>query len=332
MIKIVADKDIPFLEGVLEPFAEVVRLDGRSIGPREVRDADAVVVRTRTRCDARLLGGSSVRAVVTATIGTDHIDTLWCRSRGVAVFNAAGCNARGVLQWVAAVLAHLARTRDLKPSETVLGVVGVGHVGSLVCEYASRWGFRTICCDPPREEREHCGFVTAAEVFGAADIVTLHTPLDDTTRHLVNSELLASCGRKPFVINSSRGEVADGGALLASGVDFALDVWENEPDIDRRLLERAVIATPHIAGYSLQGKANASAAAVEALAAFFGLPLAGWYPEGVRPSQPQPTGWEQMCREMAERYDIDSESRRLKAHPELFESMRNGYDYREEFF
>lgn len=332
MIKVVTDKDIPFLEGLLEPYARVVRLDGRSIGPSDVRDADVLVVRTRTRCDARLLAGTSVKAVITATIGTDHIDSEYCRSRGIGVFNAAGCNARGVLQWVSAVLALLSRRRGLQPRDTTLGIVGVGHVGSLVREYAELWGFRTICCDPPREEREHCGFVPIEEVFAEADIVTLHTPLNASTYHLIDERLLGIRDRKPFIINSSRGEVVDGGALLASGAEFALDVWEREPDIDCRLAERAFVATPHIAGYSQQGKANASAVVAEVLADRFGLLLKGWYPQGVTPSQPRLVGWQEMCSEMALRYDIEAESGRLKEHPDEFESMRNNYRYREEFF
>ena len=153
MLKIVADSAIPFLKGVLEPWAEVRYIPGAESSAGKVRDADALVVRTRTRCDERLLGGSRVRLVATATIGFDHIDTAWCAAHGIGVATAAGCNARGVLQWVAAVLEHLARTQGWHPAEKTLGIVGVGHVGSLVKEYAERWGFRVVCCDPQREAR-----------------------------------------------------------------------------------------------------------------------------------------------------------------------------------
>ena len=145
-MKIVADSAIPFFQGVLEPWAEVRYLPGSRIAAEDVRDADALVIRTRTRCDERLLAGSRVRLIATATIGFDHIDTAWCAAHGIRVATAAGCNARGVLQWAGAVLAHLARTQGWKPAQRTLGIVGVGHVGSLIREYACLWGFRVVCC------------------------------------------------------------------------------------------------------------------------------------------------------------------------------------------
>ena len=140
-MKILIDRAIPFLHGVLEPWAETRYLAGSDIGPDDVRDADVLVVRTRTRCNAQLLSGSRVRCIATATIGFDHIDTAWCAAHGIEVVTAAGCNARGVLQWVAAVLAWLSRHDGWQPADKTLGIVGVGHVGSLVAEYAAAWGF-----------------------------------------------------------------------------------------------------------------------------------------------------------------------------------------------
>ncbi|MDE5962658.1 MAG: 4-phosphoerythronate dehydrogenase, partial [Alistipes sp.] len=159
-MKIVIDRAIPFLHGVLEPWAETVYCSGNAIDSDTVHDADALVVRTRTRCNEQLLDGSQVRFIATATIGFDHIDTAWCTARGIEVATAAGCNARGVLQWVAAALVWLSRRQGWRPADRTLGVVGVGHVGSLVAEYAAAWGFRVLCCDPPREAREHLGFIT----------------------------------------------------------------------------------------------------------------------------------------------------------------------------
>lgn len=331
MIKIVIDRDIPFLDGVFEPFADVTALEGRAISAADVRDADALVVRTRTRCGEELLKGSAVRTIVTATIGTDHIDTEWCRANGIEVFNAAGCNARGVLQWVSAVLVEILAARGLAPKDLTLGVVGAGNVGSLVSSYAGSWGFRVVCCDPPREEREHCGFLPVEDVFRESDIVTLHVPLDRTTYHMVDRRLLDILQDK-VLINSSRGEVVDTEALAASRAQFALDVWEHEPDIDLRLARRAIAATPHIAGYSLQGKANASARAVEVLSSRFGFPLAGWYPAGIEKRQPAEIGWDELCRTIGGYFDLRAESDRLKGCPSGFEQMRNNYRYREEFF
>ena len=331
-MKIVADNAIPFLDGVLEPFAEVCRRPGREISAEDVRDADALVIRTRTRCDETLLAGSRVRMIATATIGFDHIDLAWCRRNGIEVATAAGCNARGVLQWVAAVLALLARRQGWTPGQRTLGVVGVGHVGSLVKNYAEAWGFRVLCCDPPREERERCGFLPLEEVARQADILTFHTPLDDSTRHMAGEWLFRMMKPGAVLLNSSRGEVVDGEALLRSELEWALDVWEHEPELNPELLRRALVATPHIAGYSLQGKANATALAVAALARKFGLPVEGWYPPEVTPSPPRAISWQELVRTIVGAYDIEAESRRLKQQPSAFESLRDRYDYRQEYF
>ena len=331
-LKIIADSAIPFLRGALEPWAEVHYLPGAAIEAADVCDADALIVRTRTRCDARLLGGSHVGLVATATIGFDHIDTAWCAANGIRVETAAGCNARGVLQWVAAVLVHLSRLGGWRPEERTLGVVGVGHVGSLVREYAELWGFCVLCCDPPREEREHCGFLPLEEVARRADILTFHTPLDDTTRHMAGKELFGQMRHGAILLNSSRGEVVDGEALAASGLGWVLDVWEHEPHLAPDLLRRALLATPHVAGYSEQGKANATALAVEAVARHFDLPAKAWRPsEAARPA-PRPIGWQELCSTIGEAYDIAGESRCLKARPDTFERLRDNYRYRREYF
>ena len=243
-MKIIADSAIPFLRGVLEPFAGVEYLPGTAISATDVRNADALVIRTRTRCDEKLLADSRVKLIATATIGFDHIDTAWCAAHGIEVTTAAGCNARGVLQWVGAALVHLSRTQGWQPAERTLGIVGVGHVGSLVKAYAEGWGFRVVCCDPPREERERCGFRTLEEVAREADILTFHTQLDASTRHMADSRLFGLMKPGAILINSSRGEVVDGEALLRSGLGWALDVWEHEPHLDPALLENALLATP----------------------------------------------------------------------------------------
>lgn len=331
-MKIVADSAIPFLRGVLEPYADVSYLPGSAIVSCDVRDADALVVRTRTRCDAALLAGSRVRFIATATIGFDHIDLEYCRRKGIRVVTAAGCNARGVLQYIGAVLAFLSRTQGWRPGQKTLGVVGVGHVGSLVKAYAGAWGFRVLCCDPPREERERRGFLPLENVAAEADLLTFHTPLDATTRGMVSDDLLFRMKPRAVVINSSRGEVADGDALLRSGHPCVLDVWEHEPQIDQALLNRALLATPHIAGYSAQGKANATAMSVRALAGFFGLPLVEWYPSQVTPGVPRPVSWQELCDTIGGAFDIETQSLGLKTNPGDFERTRDEYRYREEFF
>lgn len=331
-LRLVIDRAIPFLEDVFAPWAEVIRLPGREITPEVVREADGLIVRTRTHCDERLLAGSRVRMIATATIGFDHIDLDYCRRHAIEVATAAGCNARGVLQWVAGVLVFLSRKQGWHPSERTLGVVGVGHVGSLVKEYAERWGFRVLCCDPPRAAREGFLSLSVEQLAERCDILTFHTPLDDSTRHLCGEELLARMPSGVVVLNSSRGEVVDNEALWRSGHPCALDVWEGEPHLNRELLERAEVATSHIAGYSLQGKANASAMAVAAVARHFGWPLVGWYPAEVEPSRPCEVSWQELCGTIDHYFDVKGETARLKASPEDFEAIRDSYSYRKEYF
>ena len=354
-MKIVADCDIPYLKGVLEPYTEMVYRKGVEISPADVAEADALIVRTRTRCDRALLQGSRVRMIATATIGFDHIDLDYCRTAGIRVVTAAGCNARGVLQWVAAALALASREQHWIPEERCLGVVGVGHVGSLVAQYAAAWGFRVVCCDPPRQragerwgeklsERMGSGsheFVSLAEVASQADIVTFHTPLthtgQDATFHLADSGFFDALRPGALLLNSSRGEVVDTTALLAAvqagRCSCCIDTWEHEPAIDRDLLSRALVATTHIAGYTAQGKANAASMAVQAVAAEFGFPLTEWYPyDAVSKVEPAAIEWDRMCRTIGSRFDIAAETQALKTTPENFEAIRNGYPYRQEYF
>ena len=331
-MKVVVDRAIPFLQGVLEPFAEVVYLDGKAFTKDIVRDADALIIRTRTKCDSALLEGSKVQYIATATIGFDHIDLDYCQAHNIAVSTSAGCNARGVLQWVSAVLALLAKRENFRPEERTLGIVGVGNVGSLVKEYAEAWGFRVICSDPPREKRENLGFVSLEEVLHQADIVTLHTPLNSTTNHLINSNNISLLRSGVALINSSRGKCIATEATRRNDILYFTDVWENEPDIDGEYLAKSVVATPHIAGYSAQGKANASAMAIQALARHFDLPLGEWRPLVVKSVEPQLISWKQMCSTIADYCDLEKESNTLRNSPQQFENLRNNYLYREEYF
>ena len=331
-MKIIIDSAIPYIEGVLEPYAEVVYRRGVDIDRESVEDCDAMIIRTRTRCDRTLLEGSRVRLIATATIGTDHIDEAYCRERGIILCNAAGCNARGVLQWVAAVLRHIVAQRNSRPEALRLGVVGVGSVGSLVVRYARSWGFDVVMCDPPRARREEGDFRDFDELLSSCDILTFHTPLDSTTRHMLNAQNIAMLRPDAVVINASRGAVVDNRAVMESGHAYYFDVWEGEPEIPSDVLEHATIATPHIAGYSRQGKANATAMSVRAIASMFGFRLGGWYPSEVAPVEPREIGWGELCATIDNYCNIEAESQPLKSSPESFEALRNGYHYREEYF
>ena len=348
-MKIVCDNKIPFLRGVLEPYAEVVYLPGRETTPEVVRDADAVITRTRTKCDAALLEGSSVKVIATATIGYDHIDTAWCEEHGIVWRNAPGCNSWSVKQYIATVLCTLARRHDLELAGMTLGVVGVGNVGSKVAEAAARLGMRVLLCDPPRARREgEKAFVSLDEIIAGCDIITLHVPLsregEDATWHLFDAARLASLRPGQFLINSSRGPVVDNAALKAALQQkrlrgAVLDVWEGEPEPDRGLMDLLDIATPHIAGYSADGKANGTMASVRTVASVLGLPLTQWRPEEI-PAPPQPLRFrleaagksrQQVLSEaLLYTYDPLADDRALRADPASFEQLRGDYPVRRE--
>lgn len=337
-MKIVIDDKIPFVRGVFEPVAQTVYLPGGKIDPASVRDADALIIRTRTRCDASLLDGSAVRMIATATIGYDHIDINYCRRHDIRMATAAGCNARGVAQWVCAALLAM----DLKPQGITLGIIGVGNVGSAVREIAENVGFHVVCCDPPRQSRgdkEAETFVSLPELLRQSDIVTTHVLLDDTTRGLVNAPFFEKAKPGLVFLNSSRGEVIDEEALkvaLRSGrvSRTALDVWDNEPRIDRELLQMTSLATPHIAGYTLQGKAMGTAMSVRSVASFFNLPIPpDWYPTEAPRQHPCPgIAWAEIAERMPHYYDIKEDDAALRYAPGRFEELRGDYRFREEFF
>ncbi len=332
-MKIIIDSAIPFVKGLFEPYAEVCYTKGDMFSAEEVRDADALIIRTRTHCNEALLAGSKVSIIASATIGYDHIDLDYCRQQGIKVTTAAGCNARGVLQWFSATIATLFEGREWAPSETTIGVVGVGNVGGLIAEYSRLWGFEVLCCDPPRAEREGGDFIELEELLRRSDIVTLHTPLNDSTRALLNLSNINLIQSGATIINSSRGECIDSEALRQRGdLRLALDVWEQEPNIDQELLQRAIVSTPHIAGYTLQGKANGSAMSVNAVARHLSIEeLSQWYPD-IERNRGERLGWESLILDINRYYDIKQETRLLKESPGSFEQMRNNYNYRSEFF
>jgi|SRR5574344_52793 erythronate-4-phosphate dehydrogenase len=355
-MKIVCDNKIPFLKGVLEPYAEVVYLPGSQTTPDVVRDADALITRTRTICNEQLLKGSSVKVIATATIGFDHIDTSWCESHGIVWKNAPGCNSWSVKQYIAAALCTLARRFGFRFEDMTLGVVGVGNVGSKVAEVASLLGMKVLMNDPPRARRsdvphiEGCGgFVSLDEIISGSDIITLHVPLsregEDATWHLFDAARIGRLRKTQILMNSSRGPVVDNKALkaaLKSGSIRAgvLDVWENEPDLDRELIDLLSITTPHIAGYSADGKANGTMASVRTVARYLGLPLADWSPSGI-PAPVQPLEFtldatgkseqEVLSEAVLYTYNILEDDAKLRSNPELFEKLRGDYQVRREF-
>ena len=312
---VVVDCDIPFLEGVLEPWFDVRCRAGSAIGPADVRDAAALLIRTRTRCDAALLDGSSVRFIATATIGTDHIDQAYCASRGITVASAPGCNAAAVAQYIRVAL----QTLSLDSPASTLGVIGVGHVGSLVAEVGRRAGMRVLLNDPPREASEGpAGFTPLPELLAVSDVVTLHIPLWPENRDFADEAFFAQLRPGASFINASRGEVVDEEALLAARPHLdklVLDVWKNEPKINLELLAAADIATPHIAGYSIQGKINGTQMVVRALGDHFGIDALQQFSVSNIELPQDP-------------YDIWRDDTALRSAPATFESLRSHYPYR----
>lgn len=348
-MKVVVDRNIPFIKGVLEPHAEVLYLEGHEIGQADIRDADALIIRTRTKCNQALLEGTKVRFIASATIGFDHIDTAFCDANKIIWTNAAGCNSSSVQQYIAAALFHLAEQHRFELAQKTIGIVGVGNVGSKVAKFCRAIGMRVLLNDPPRERREGSkDFVSLDTLIEQSDIVTFHVPLNpdgpDKTLHMVDEQLLGKFRKDHILINSSRGEVVDGEALksvLKSRPmrDTVLDVWEHEPDIDSELLRLSGIATPHIAGYSADGKANGTAMSVQAFSRFFGLDLHAWYPEKL--PLPATTTVEVECADQSiqnvvaglvkRTYDLLADDARLRSSPGTFEKQRGEYPLRREF-
>lgn len=332
---IVCDKNIPFISEVLSEFFTVEALPASKIDEKVVRNADAMLIRTRTKCDEALLGESKVRFIGTATIGYDHIDLEWCKNSGIMVKTAAGCNAGGVVNYVLRSLIEF----ECEPSETTVGIVGVGNVGGLLDERLRFWGFKTLLCDPVRAEKEGMdGFVDYAELLKRSDVVTFHTPLTLEGKYqtlgLLNAESLDLCKNGVKIINSSRGEVVNEADLL-SGMRSgkvsraAIDVWCNEPNINSDLLALSVITTPHIAGYSIQGKANGSAMVVNELGEYFDIDkLKYWYPENVGKRVYESGQWGVFAEKLKNHYKIVEESNLLKNRVSDFEKFRNEYDFR----
>lgn len=340
-MKIVADRNVPFMEGVFEPYAEVVYKDGRDIGPEDVKDADALIIRTRTRCDASLLDGSSVKIIATATIGMDHIDQVYCSNHGIQVCNAEGCNSGGVMQYVFSALYGVASRKSIKLDDAVFGVVGVGNVGKKVAFMAEYLGFKVLRCDPPRAAKEgEEGFCSLEYLLAVSDVVTLHVPLDDTTRGMADETFFASMKPGAIFINAARGEVMDDAALKMAIPKFGaviIDTWNNEPDVDEELIDMVDVATPHIAGYSYQGKQNGTASAVHAVAEFFGISdLYDYFPKTDVPEH-EPVKLDLKDKKQGEvaavlqyNYPIFADDFRFRMEPANFEKMRTNYQYRRE--
>lgn len=331
-LKIIIERNIPFIKGVLDDLAQVEYLSAEEIDAEAMRNADALICRTRCHCNASLLDNSQCSFIATATIGTDHIDLDYCNQRGITVANAPGCNAPAVAQYV---FASLAQVIDRPISDYTIGIVGVGHVGSIVERWAHKLGMRVLVCDPPRAEVECTNnFVSLDEIARHCDIITFHTPLTPNgkypTHHICDDNFINSLSHKPIIINCARGGIFDTQAVinaLDAGkiANVIVDCWEGEPQLNPTLLEKASIATPHIAGYSREGKIRATAMALEALARHFNLsipPVGQDIPSGAANNV--------TLQSIIDSYNPITDTQALKATPHDFEALRNNYNYRNE--
>ncbi len=348
------DEAIPYWEEAFTRLGEVRPFPGRKLRSADVRDADALVVRSVTNVNAALLEGSSVRFVGSATIGMDHVDTDYLRSRGIQFANAAGCNANAVSEYIVAALMRVAEQRRWTLREKSLAVIGAGNVGSRVEEKARALGMNVLLCDPPlRDQTGDERYHSSLDEVLNADILTLHVPLTTDgpypTWHMLDKAIFDRLSSRQFLINSSRGPVVSGqdlksaldGGKIAGAV---LDVWEGEPEIDLSLLDLVEIGTPHIAGYSVNGKIRATSMIFEEVRICFGT-SAEWDSRHLDPPQREisvpadrPVE-ESLGSIVSQAYDIlgdDGALRALHSMPaagvrSAFDRLRNQYRFRPEF-
>ncbi|MCD8175917.1 MAG: 4-phosphoerythronate dehydrogenase PdxB [Tannerellaceae bacterium] len=337
---IIADQSIPYLKGVLEPYAEIRYLPSTGFTADNIRDAEILIVRSIDICNKQLLEGSRVKLITTATIGYDHIDTAYCEEAGIIWKNAPGCNAASVGQYVLSSLLYLSLRKGVSLKGKTIGIVGVGHVGKEVEKLCAAYGMSILRNDPPRAETEgETGFVSLEEIAGRSDIVTFHTPLTKTgaypTWHLANEEFFSKCKRQPWFINASRGAVHDTKALLKAyqkGLisELIIDCWENEPHINPELLSCTTIATPHIAGFSADGKANATRMCGENIEKYYKLEIRNLYQ--IQPAPPEypfidlnKFANNRIERAFLSSYNPEKTNQQLCAEPGQFERIRSNY-------
>jgi len=347
-IRIIADDKIPFLRGVLDRVADIQYMPGSAITARDVKDADALLIRTRTICNASLLEGSTVKFIATATIGFDHIDTAYCKQKEIFWTNAPGCNSSSVEQYIVSALLTLAVKLKLELSVMSIGVIGVGNVGTKVARAARILGMKVLLNDPPRALTEGLnGFESLEKIKKEADIVSFHVPLNMSgpfkTYGIADKHFFEGFIKKTILINSSRGEIINEKDIISAKrnsqfLALVLDVWNDEPYINASLLNEASIASPHIAGYSTDGKANGTRMSVQALSRFFKLGMDNWSPKNIPlPENTQivadGTGkseLEILYEVYTQAYNIMTDDLALRTDIKEFETLRGNYRLRRE--
>ena len=356
-MKIVVDENMPYGKEAFSTLGDVVTMPGRAMDAAAVADADILAIRSVTKVNAALLDGSKIRFVGTATIGEDHVDKAYLEGKGIGFSSAPGCNANSVGQYITAAMLELAEAYDFRLHGTKLGIVGVGNVGSRVLEKASAMGMECVLNDPPlQRETGDAKYRPIDEIF-ECDIITVHVPLTkegpDATYHLVDEAFNGSMKPGSILINSARGAVADGNSVKQALSDGHLkacvvDVWEGEPVVDLELLEKVFIGTPHIAGYSFDGKVNGTRQIYEAACAFLGVEPT-WDASPLLPAPECPEvrvdgsakNAEAVLREAVRKvYAIHSDDKAMRGlfdvaeadRGAFFDKLRKNYPRRREFF
>ncbi len=340
-MKIVIDDKIPYIKEVIAKISDnVIYKKGADICNSDVKDADALIVRTRTKCNRELLEGSNVKFIATATIGFDHIDTEYLNKAGITWMNCPGCNSGSVAQYLNSVLILLEKEKGEDLKDMTLGIVGCGHVGQKVKAVAEKLGMKVLVNDPPREDAGEKGnFVSLEQIKEECDVITFHTPMvregKYKTIHIADKDFFNSLGKRPYIINTSRGGVVDNKELLNAinenkVKDAIIDTWENEPDVNLELLKKVFIGTPHIAGYSADGKVNADNMVIEGLCKFFKLKNTFCI---VPPKLSEDIEFSKDFKEYSlQLYNPLVDSKKLKSEPYKFEDLRGNYPIRREYF
>jgi erythronate-4-phosphate dehydrogenase len=344
-MKVVADIEIPYLKNILEPVAEVVYMPGYKISRNDLLDADALIIKSRTICNMDLLEGTNIKFIGTATSGYDHIDTDYCKIKNIKWVYAPGCNSKAVAQYVTSCILTFAAKYNFDPSEKTIGIIGVGQCGQKVERHARLLGMDVVLNDPPRARNEgEKNFKSLDSLLKECDIITFHPTLEkegpEKTYHMADDAFFSRLKKPVFLINTSRGGVVGTEALkkaIEEGkvIDCALDCWENEPDLDKELLSKCLIATPHISGYSFDGKAIATKTILDQLILFFQLKLTTSIQELPVPENHilkiSKNCKNKVAASLLFSYDPLNDTEALKASPENFEEIRKNYRLRRDY-
>ena len=312
---IIIDSHIPFIAETIQRSwskVDIYPMESEEIDASAVKEADILIVRTRTKVNEALLAGSRVHLVCTATVGFDHIDTAYCESHGIRWMACPGCNAQAVCDYIEEAIKEVYNNPFCEFGKvSAIGIVGVGNVGGKVAEMAKRNKFNVFLYDPPKGLGNNLDYLAKN-----CDIITFHVPLDKSTYHMCDAAFLAKCNPNTLIINAARGGVVDEEALLKSGHPYIIDTWENEPKINQAVLAKALRASMHIAGYSIEGKRNASQMCLDTIAETFGFPKITIHKsKNKNPGDASP-GW------------LSRITDSLKANPAAFEALRKAYPLR----